>query len=265
MRFSFISLILILITYSSCEIENIDYLRPFVITKEPHNVLSNSAFLGGEVIGEGGKDVTEYGVVWSTNNPPTINDFKEIRGTRLGEFFDLYSGFSPNTTYYYSAYGINEVGVSYGRVYQFTTSSEPPCDPVTDNYIHLGDTNNNTLSITDVELSYPDWPFDNGNIEFETSSFSSTAKITVQFNETDNNFPLTGEYTVVSDFGDNNFSVGEAQLYIIDFGLFTPGSATAVPGTKFYVENENNTVTIIFCDTPIGDTYVFNGKFSYNY
>jgi len=261
-----ILLVFILTLFCNCVIENIDYLTPIVISDEPQNVLSNSAVLGGAVLGEGGKEVVEYGIVWSTHDTPTINDNKIIKGSRLGSFSETYSVFNPSTTYHYRAYGINSIGVGYGKTYKFSTGVDAPCDPITDNYIDLG-TNliNNSISISSVDLSYPNWAFDEGNVEFETSSFSSTARITVQFNEVNKNLPLTGEYTVVTDpFGnDNNLSTGEAQLYITDFGFGSLGGATAVAGTKFYVENENNSVTIIFCDTPIGDKYVFNGKFSY--
>lgn len=257
-----LTLILVVLLFS-CEIQNINYHTPFVVTDEPQNVLTNSATLGGIVLGEGGKDVTEYGIVWSTNEFPTTENNKIIKGTRLGSFSDSYAIFQPSTTYHYRVYAINEAGVGYGGDYEFTTGAEAPCNPVQDNRVNLS---TQQININEVELTHPAYGFNEGNVQLETTSYSSTARITVQFNETGNALPLTGEYTVVGGyFGNNeNLSTGEAKLFITDYGSGS-GGATAVAGTKFYVINENNKLTIVFCNTQVGTTYVFNGKFTYTY
>ena len=51
---------------------------------------------------------------------------------------------------------------------------------------------------------------------------------------------------------------------ITDWGYGSYGGAVAIPGTKFYVENDGTTMSIIFCDTPVGTQYVLNGKFTLN-
>ncbi|WP_410006364.1 hypothetical protein [Aequorivita nionensis] len=255
-------LLLVLVVAYSCEIENIEYLTPIVVTDEPINVQANTAILGGAVLGEGGKDVTEYGLVWSTGDSPTINDDKLIKGERLGAFSDLIGGFTNATTYYYRAYAINEVGIGYGQTYQFTTNAQTACDPQIDNFI---DTDTAQINITDVDLTFPSYGFDEGNLQFETTSYSSSIKIRVQFNEINQEFPQTGQYTTIQgDFdGQYNLSNGSAKLYLIDYGIGSQGGATAAPGTVFYVENNGTDLTIIFCDTPLGEPYVLNGKFTY--
>lgn len=254
--------LLLLVVACSCEIENIEYLTPIVVTDEPVNVQANTAILGGAVLGEGGKDVTEYGLVWSTSDSPTINNDKLVIGERLGSFSDLISGFENATTYYYRAYAINEVGVGYGQTFQFTTNAQAACEPVRDNFI---DTNTEQITITDVDLSFPSYGFDEGNLQFETTSYYSSIKIRVQFNEIDRIFPQTGQYTTIQgDFdGQYNLSNGSAKLYLIDYGIGSQGGATAVLGTVFYVENNGTDLTIIFCDTPLGEPYILNGKFTY--
>ena len=254
--------LLLLVVACSCEIDNIDYLTPIVITEEPVNVQANTAVLGGAVLGEGGKDVTEFGLVWSTSDSPTVNDSKLVKGKRLGAFSELIGGFENATTYYYRAYAINEVGIGYGQTFQFTTNAQAACDPERDNFI---DTNTEQITITDVDLSFPSYGFDEGNLQFETTSYYSSIKIRVQFNEIDRIFPQTGQYTTIQgDFdGQYNLSNGSAKLYLIDYGIGSQGGATAVPGTIFYVENDGTDLTIIFCDTPLGEPYVLNGKFTY--
>lgn len=249
-----------IIFFFSCEVENITYQTPYVLTDAPSSILSTSAILGGTVLGEGGRDVTEYGVVWSEQFPPTIQDSKIIEGTRLGTFSRRYEVFQPNRTYYIAAYAMNEVGVSYGGVYEFVTDSEPPCEPVQENVMNLGQ---NSIAISSVAFEDPPG-FDEGNAQFETSSFGSAARIVLQFNEIDGEFPLTGEYTTV--FGFDNQSIrsnGEVRLRIIDFSIGGLGGASAAPGEKIYVENDGQQITFIYCDVEVGSQYVFTGKYTY--
>lgn len=256
-----IVLILLASILLSCEIENINYKVPLVITYEPQNVLSNSAKLGGIVLSEGGKDVTEYGVVISTTENPTINDNKVVLGNRLGEFFTAYTNLESSTTYFYRAYGLNEVGAGYGETYTFTTGIVTPCNPTLTNRVDYGF---GQLTINGVSVNYNGSLSETGNIEFETMSNASTARIFIGFNETDESYPLSGEYTITNstEFGTiNNLSKGEAKLRIVNFGFGGPAAATAAPGTKIYVENDGAIMTIIFCDTPMGN-YSLNGKFS---
>lgn len=259
-----ISLLFLLLFLNGCEIENINYLVPIVLTYQPENVSTNSASLGGEVGSEGGKKITEYGIVWSKSANPTVSDNKIVEGSRIGITFKTYSLFEANTTYYYRFYAINEVGVGYGEEYSFKTTMEAPCNPTVNNRISLK-SSLSTIDINGVEVRNPSWAFDEGNIEFKTNSYSSTVRIVVQFNEHNQKAPLTGVYKVVlGDFGNNiNLSTGEAKLFIENYGGY-PGGATAAEGTKFYVKNENNVLTIIFCDTPVADKYILNGKFSYS-
>ena len=105
-------------------------------TDEPQDIYANSAKLGGEVLSEGGTDVAEYGIVFSVNYPPTINDNKIVLGTRVGRFSDNITNFLAGTTYYYAAFGTSSEGTGYGQVYEFTTMAEAPCDPL-DNYIDV--------------------------------------------------------------------------------------------------------------------------------
>ncbi|UPQ78620.1 fibronectin type III domain-containing protein [Flavobacterium azooxidireducens] len=257
----FIALVLFVSLLSGCEIENINYKVPLVISYEPENVLTNSAILGGIVLAEGGKDVTEYGVVVSTSENPTINDTKVVIGNRLGEFFIAYSNLQPATTYFYRAYGVNEVGAGYGESYQFTTGVATPCNPTQPNRVDYGF---GQLNVNNVSLNEDAYYSESGNLEFEATSSFSAARIFVSFNEINANYPLTGEYTITneSNFNSfNNLSKGKARLNIMNFGMGGPAAATAQPGTKIYVENDGFVMTIIFCNTSMGN-YSLNGKFS---
>tara|TARA_R110002096_G_scaffold132257_1_gene282488 strand:+ start:1976 stop:2830 length:855 start_codon:yes stop_codon:yes gene_type:complete len=261
-----IILLLISITLFGCEITNIDYLMPIMGTDEPSSILTNSAVLGGKVLGEGGKDIFEYGVVWSETFPPTIEDNKMIEGERIGWFSGRYEGLKSNTTYYYSSYGINEVGVGYGEVYEFKTNSEPICAPAVDNRINTGNNVNGIININNVISDNRFLGFNDGNIQFETETNWSSVKITLQFNEIDGNLPLTGEYSTVYEFNNQSEkSNGEVKLSVSDWDIGSLGGGGASPNEKVYIENDNlGNITFIFCDVYVNEHYTINGKYTYN-
>ena len=70
----------------------------------------------------GGASVTERGVVYGTNQNPTIEDNKVASGTGLGEFNNALTDLQTTTTYYVRAYAINEKGTAYGEEVSFTTT-----------------------------------------------------------------------------------------------------------------------------------------------
>jgi hypothetical protein len=91
------------------------------------SVISNISFAsasgGGDIISDGGSNVTSRGICWSTSNNPTILDNKTVDGSGIGSFTSNLIELLPNTTYYLKAYGINARGVSYGDLISFKTNS----------------------------------------------------------------------------------------------------------------------------------------------
>ncbi|MBQ6306573.1 MAG: hypothetical protein IJK78_08415 [Bacteroidales bacterium] len=109
---------------------------PIVKTSEVENIGTTTASCGGHVTGDGGANITERGVCWSTNHNPTINESHVSSGSGLGEFACNLSSLSANTTYYVRAYAKNSKGVGYGEEKDFTTIDfdlpEVTTAPVTD-------------------------------------------------------------------------------------------------------------------------------------
>jgi len=93
---------------------------PTVITTDVSNITSTSASCGGEVTNDGGAEVTERGICWSTNANPTLNDNHVTAGTGTGSFTAAMNGLEANTTYHVRAYATNEVGTAYGQELEFT-------------------------------------------------------------------------------------------------------------------------------------------------
>ena len=104
--------------------------KPTVVTKSVGEITQTTAKIVGQVTADGGAEVTERGVCWSTDGTPTILDFsvKDIEGG-LGSYEIAFSNLVPNTQYYVRAYATNEMGTSYGDEKSFTTLEVIPEDP----------------------------------------------------------------------------------------------------------------------------------------
>ena len=98
---------------------------PEVKTAEVEDITEREAVSGGEVISDGGAEVTARGICWSTKQNPTIEDNKTTDGSGVGIFTSNLSNLERNTTYYVRAYATNEVGTSYGEEVTFTTKDVP--------------------------------------------------------------------------------------------------------------------------------------------
>ena len=94
---------------------------PAVTTNEITNISTTAAQAGGTVTSTGDVDLQEAGVCWSTNQNPTISDFKTVDTSGQMTFSNKISGLEFRTKYFICAYAINEVGVAYGNELSFST------------------------------------------------------------------------------------------------------------------------------------------------
>jgi hypothetical protein len=81
------------------------------------DLMLNKATLGGEVLSDGGADIIELGFSLGTEENPTIDDQKLLASEE--SFFSLAQDLSSQTTYFFRAYAINEVGIAYGAQLSF--------------------------------------------------------------------------------------------------------------------------------------------------
>jgi hypothetical protein len=98
-----------------------------VSTVSVSNITDSSAEMGGNIVDNGGGTISERGVVYSsTDTNPLIGDadvVKDINETAMNPFSEVITGLSPNTTYYFRAYAINEAGTRYGAIESFSTNT----------------------------------------------------------------------------------------------------------------------------------------------
>ena len=102
---------------------------PEVVTHEITDFNHFYAMAGGEVVSNGGLDIIERGVCWSTSPNPTTTGNKLTSGTGMGEFECRMAYLFCNTTYYVRAFAANEAGMKYGNEVTFTTSPHPNVAP----------------------------------------------------------------------------------------------------------------------------------------
>ena len=96
--------------------------KPGVITTDATSIGTASAIIGGNVIYDGGEELTDRGVIWSNTQDVIGQGEKLSCGTGTGDYAVTLSGLSSGTTYYYMAYAQNSIGTTYGDLQSFTTN-----------------------------------------------------------------------------------------------------------------------------------------------
>jgi hypothetical protein len=109
------------------------------VTGSSSAITSVSATVAGQVSSNGCTAVTAFGFEYSTTNGFSNGTGTQITGTGTAAGFTApLTSLSPNTTYYYKAYAVNEGGTAYGNQLSFTTSNIGT--PVTTDASDIGST-----------------------------------------------------------------------------------------------------------------------------
>jgi uncharacterized protein (TIGR02145 family) len=94
---------------------------PTISTASITSITMNSAVSGGNITSDGGAEVSERGICWSTSNNPTIADSRTSDAAGTGSFVSTMTGLSQGTIYYLRSYATNSAGTAYGNELNFTT------------------------------------------------------------------------------------------------------------------------------------------------
>ena len=95
---------------------------PMVKTANVSEITQTTALTGGTVTDDGGAEITDIGVCWSTSPNPTISSTKTSNGKGTGSFASSITGLTASTKYYVRAYATNSAGTSYGNEVTFNTN-----------------------------------------------------------------------------------------------------------------------------------------------
>ena len=121
------------------------------------NVSTDSALMSGQVLATGNDapGVTLfYGTSNGGNNPAAWQGSTAV-GTQMGRFAQVLTGLSPNTTYYYTAQGVNAAGAAWGTpVQSFTTPlTNPPPSPLVSVLTYRNDATREALNSNETTLT----------------------------------------------------------------------------------------------------------------
>jgi hypothetical protein len=94
-------------------------------TTEITGITTTSALSGGNIISDGGDEVTTRGVCWSTSANPTTADQRTSDGNGPGSFVSSLAQLIPDTYYTLRAYATNSAGTGYGNEQTFVTLKIP--------------------------------------------------------------------------------------------------------------------------------------------
>ncbi|MBP5709879.1 MAG: fibrobacter succinogenes major paralogous domain-containing protein, partial [Bacteroidales bacterium] len=164
---------------------------PTVTTNAISNISATTATSGGIVTDDGGAQITERGVCWSTSPSPTIADSHTSDGAGTGEFTTTLTSLNGNTTYYVRAYATNYIGISYGDEKTFITPTAPTV--TTDSVTNIS---TNTATI-------------HGNVTFDGRI--TVTECGICWNTTGN--PTMTDYAIASGSNTEIFTVNMTGLY----------------------------------------------------
>lgn len=92
-------------------------------TTAASNITAESIYITSSISNDGGSAIRERGVVYGTNNLPTIEGTLTIIEGALGQLDGALTSLTNSTTYYIRPYAINDVGISYGPQVTVSTLS----------------------------------------------------------------------------------------------------------------------------------------------
>lgn len=114
---------------------------PAAVTTQPVTAITDASAIGnGNITSLGSINPTQYGVVWSTTNNPTIAlSTKTAQGVAVkGAFTSTMTNLMPLTQYFVRAYATNNGGTTYGDEVSFTTTgSITGIDPVSETVVSV--------------------------------------------------------------------------------------------------------------------------------
>ena len=90
-----------------------------VLTHEARSNRYTSRILSGGISDNGGNELSETGFYFGTSPDPASSGSRISVGSEMGEFTSTQIDLVPGSTYYYTAFAVNEAGESLGEIMSF--------------------------------------------------------------------------------------------------------------------------------------------------
>jgi len=191
---------------------------PMVNTAAVGTVKMTTAEISGDVVSDGGGEVTARGICWSTSPEPTISDNRVPAGTGTGSFTVTLTGLTCSSNFFARAYGINSAGPGYGTEVSFTTEQ---CVPETGRFVFKD--NSGVWILTD---------------EGDKAQFLAGSDFDI---EVFNNMIFVRSLRNISIYSSMGSLIGEVS---IDGRITSLGKMCVLPGQNLaFLNNNSDTVT----------------------
>jgi uncharacterized protein (TIGR02145 family) len=123
---SLCSICFIIILSFGCKRYESENAFPVLTTDTIIVLTEKTAIVYSKIVSPGDAQINSFGVCWSTDSLPTINDNKSDDSIIVSSFSSIINGLKNNTKYYVRSYATNAFGTSYGDVKTFTTLKSFP-------------------------------------------------------------------------------------------------------------------------------------------
>ena len=202
---------------------------PIVKTGEVSNIHSKTVNASGMLITDGGDRLIKYGICYSENPEPDIDDYVSY-GPGAANYVIELDGLVPFTKYYFRAFGTNRFETSYGKTGEFETTGPPTVKTGTPGRITISSIemsievlNNGGHEVTDAGICYSMLR----NPTFDTN-VSSFGKGTGKFDHVVENLdPGTNYYLRAYAINSEGVSYGDELLLFTKKGIAEVVSAGA--------------------------------------
>jgi len=199
------------------EIKTYKVQKPIITTNDVNSINTSWAICGG-FNDNGGLIITARGVCWNTTGNPNLTDFHTNDVVGIGSFSSGLLDLENNTKYFVAAYATNDIGIAYGDVVQFTTSSivlptvttNAPTN-VTSNYATSGGNITNN-GYSDIEAKGVCWNTEGNPTLLNNHGFTNEGNNTDSF--TSNISDLTNNTTYfVTAYATNEVGTAYGEIY----------------------------------------------------
>lgn len=204
----------------------------------------------GEIISEGASPIEYLGFCCSTSTEPLLLDRQALGNYANGKFRAVYSGFDPDSVYYFRSWATNEYGYAYGDILSLgniiPATVTPPCN-LTQNTcsLYVGQSISTYDAVTAPDVSLGQWKITATCFSGPTVTFNFGSELKTGIFHTSNDaFPSSGNVYV---------SFYDGQL-----------SGFLKPGSEVYVNRVSSGVyDIAICNAPwnfVGTDVYFNTR-----
>ncbi|MDR1737861.1 MAG: formylglycine-generating enzyme family protein [Candidatus Symbiothrix sp.] len=191
-------------------------LVPEIYTSQVTNITATAVTLNARISNVGVPAYTERGFCYNIDFTPTISTNKiEVSGNESGAYAYQLTGLTANTSYYVSAYVIQEGIVYYGQIRQFKTAAIPAVvttDAVT-NITYVGATFNGTVSVEGTP------PYTERGFCYKTSPNPTVANNQIKVNGSG-----TGAYSYNNTVGLSANQTYYLRAYVYQDGVYIYGN-----------------------------------------